>query len=105
MKKIRRLKFLDDVSLELLDKSRTLPEHEARGRKALGVAPHGIQMRRIGKVVDIARPTTVVVGEKQHVPIVVYKTPAREVNRRNGVEMAQEKHLVGQNVRKQQTQS
>src|SRR6266852_3079675 len=98
------LKLFDHVGLELLNVPRAFPEHEPRGRKTFGVAPHCVQMRRIGEIVEIVRPGSVEIGEKQHVPIAIDQAPPCEMNRRNRVKFAQNEDLPGQDLGNKQDQ-
>src|SRR5947209_7098833 len=83
------LRLLDHVGFEALEITRAGPQEKPGGRKALAVAPYSVQTWRVGEVTDVARPASIVVGEKQHSFVIVDKGPSCEMNRRHRVEFTQ----------------
>src|ERR1700722_17114077 len=104
IKEICRLKLLDHMVFEGLNVEGSLPQHEPCGRKTFGVAPYRVQVWRIGEVINVARPASIVVSEKDYMLAAVYQDPSRRVDCRNRVELTKQEDVVGQGVGNEEPQ-
>src|ERR1700691_4486678 len=94
MKEVCGLKFLDVVVFIRLNVVSPLPQQEPRRRKTFGVAPYRVQVRWIGEIVVVARPSTIIIREKDYSFAAVYQDPPGKVNCRNRIQLTKQENLA-----------
>src|SRR5271163_1530969 len=104
MKEVCGLKFLDGVVFIRLNVVSALPQQEPRRRKTFGVAPDRVQVWRIGKVVAVARPSPIIVGEEDYSFAAVYQDPPGKVNCRNRIQLTKQENLARKDASHQESE-